>query len=520
MWTTLFNILIFLLVLSLVICIHELGHFLFAKRAGILCHEFSFGMGPKLWSRKKGETTFSIRAIPFGGYVAMAGEEVEAEILKPQQKIRIGLDRDGEINRIVLNPQHPHYQDFLEITIDDMDLQGVDGGRLYINEYTVKRDAFYVFDKKVMQIAPRDRVFNSKTKMQRFMVAFAGPMMNFVLALLLFFIMFLVGGVADEQSTIVSEVSAGSPAYGIIMPGDKIISINGVDISSWSLDDTSVRSELALYSGNSAFTMVVERDGVQVTLDPIHPQYYFMSFNFASLPGSEALVVSMPNQAEGLDPNTYEPLMTNDVIISIDGHTFADWDELILFQKNYVAGSTKDNPTVIVYERGGELRSYSFVAYSLEVLSTQGYELFSSRIGIVGSSHFSFLGSVEGMFASFANASGSIFKTLGLLFGSKQVGVGDLSGFIGMYTITSVAASNGFISLLNWIGFLSVNLGILNLLPIPALDGGRIVFLGYEAITKKKPNQKFENLLHTIVFFLLIALLVYVSYNDILRLFR
>ncbi|MDD3958154.1 MAG: site-2 protease family protein, partial [Candidatus Izemoplasmatales bacterium] len=155
MWTTLFNILIFLLVLSLVICIHELGHFLFAKRAGILCHEFSFGMGPKLWSRKKGETTFSIRAIPFGGYVAMAGEEVEADILKPQQKIRIGLDQDGEINRIVLNPQHPHYQDFLEITIDDMDLQGVDGGRLYINEYTVKRDAFYVFDKKVMQIAPR-----------------------------------------------------------------------------------------------------------------------------------------------------------------------------------------------------------------------------------------------------------------------------------------------------------------------------------------------------------------------------
>jgi regulator of sigma E protease len=356
--------------------------------------------------------------------------------------------------------------------------------------------------------------------MQRFMVAFAGPMMNFVLALCVFFIMFLVGGVADEQSTFVSEVSAGSPAYGIIMPGDKILSINGVDISSWSLDGTSVRSELALYSGNSAFTMVVERDGVQVTLDPIHPQYYFMSFNFASLPGSEALVVSMPNQAEGLDPNTYEPLMTNDVIISIDGHTFADWDELILFQKNYVAGSSKDNPTVIVYERGGELRSYSFVAYSLEVLSTQGYELFSSRIGIVGSSHFSFLGSVEGMFASFTNASGSIFKTLGLLFGSKQVGVGDLSGFIGMYTITSVAASNGFISLLNWIGFLSVNLGILNLLPIPALDGGRIVFLGYEAITKKKPNQKFENLLHTIVFFLLIALLVYVSYNDILRLFR
>ncbi len=84
--------------------------------------------------------------------------------------------------------------------------------------------------------------------------------------------------------------------------------------------------------------------------------------------------------------------------------------------------------------------------------------------------------------------------------------------------MTSEAASQGLITLLSFVGLLSVNLGILNLLPIPALDGGRIVFIGYEAITKKKPNQKVENWLHTIVFFLLIALMIYVTYNDILRL--
>ena len=85
--------------------------------------------------------------------------------------------------------------------------------------------------------------------------------------------------------------------------------------------------------------------------------------------------------------------------------------------------------------------------------------------------------------------------------------------------MTSAAASAGIISLLSFIGLLSVNLGILNLLPIPALDGGRIVFIGYEAIFKKKLNQKVENWLHTIVFFLLMALMLYVTYNDILRLF-
>ena len=80
------------------------------------------------------------------------------------------------------------------------------------------------------------------------------------------------------------------------------------------------------------------------------------------------------------------------------------------------------------------------------------------------------------------------------------------------------ASTEGFIYLVQFVALLSVNLGILNLLPIPALDGGRIVFIGYEAITKKKPNQKVENWLHTIVFFLLISLMVYVTYHDILRL--
>jgi regulator of sigma E protease len=254
------NILLFLLVLSIVICIHELGHFVFAKKAKILCHEFSFGMGPKLWSRKKGETTFSIRAIPFGGFVAMAGEEVEAELIKIGQKVRLGLDTDGQVKRIVLNSNNPAYDDFIEITVEKIDLKGESGDDLYINDYIVKRDAFYVFDKRVIQIAPYDRLFGSKIKWQRFLVAFAGPMMNFVLAIFVFLLMFMIGGVADDKSTVISEVSPGSPAAEIILPGDKIISINGVLVSSWAIDDNkpSVRSELAKYDNAEPFIFVVE----------------------------------------------------------------------------------------------------------------------------------------------------------------------------------------------------------------------------------------------------------------------
>jgi regulator of sigma E protease len=112
-----------------------------------------------------------------------------------------------------------------------------------------------------------------------------------------------------------------------------------------------------------------------------------------------------------------------------------------------------------------------------------------------------------------------IFDTLGLLF-SNTVGVSDLSGPVGIYTITSNALSQGLVTFINWTALLSVNLGILNLLPIPALDGGRLVFLGYEGITKRKVNRTVENYLHAAMFILLIGFFFYITYHDILRLFN
>ena len=109
--------------------------------------------------------------------------------------------------------------------------------------------------------------------------------------------------------------------------------------------------------------------------------------------------------------------------------------------------------------------------------------------------------------------------TLKHLF-TGSVGINNLSGPVGIFTLTSQAASEGFGTLLNFIGFLSVNVGFMNLLPIPALDGGRLLFLGYEAITKKKPSQKVETALISITMILLLALIAYVSFNDILRIFK
>jgi regulator of sigma E protease len=564
-FSTIWNLIVFLLVLGLVICLHELGHLFFAKKAGILCHEFSFGMGPRIWSIKKGETIYSIRAIPFGGFVSMAGEELEQEIVKIGDEVRLGFDESNLVNRIVLNPKNLEYKDYLLVKVENLDLRS--DKALFINEYEVKQDAFYVFDKNLLQIAPLNRRFSGKSKWQRFLATFGGPLMNFVLAFVIYLIIAFSMGVPDISSTIISEVAVDSPAEGVILPGDKIISINGVLVESWGENGNSISSELA--KTIEGYTIVVERDNQLITLEEIKPQLIFYGLGFTSKSDEEGLIIERPLYINS-------ELLSGDKIISFNGIIMNSWNDLIDFSNDNLAGSldkddlfkitvyretsvsqsgvisqirnldgynyvslTDDSGEVTIYkmlesesllisvddlvEKGqvigtGANYDFEYVIYGEDVLSAMNVSAFSSRIGISGTTKFSFFGAIANSFVLFKSAALSIFGTLGLLFTSNLIGISDLSGFVGIFSMTSQAASQGIITLLSFIGLLSVNLGILNLLPIPALDGGRIVFIGYEAITKKKPNQKLENWLHTIVFFLLIALMIYVTYNDILRL--
>jgi regulator of sigma E protease len=114
---------------------------------------------------------------------------------------------------------------------------------------------------------------------------------------------------------------------------------------------------------------------------------------------------------------------------------------------------------------------------------------------------------------------GEVFTTLGLLFDrSENLGIGDLSGPVGIYSLVSSTAKQGVLSIIAFTGFLSINIGLLNLLPIPALDGGRLVFLGIEAVTKKPLPRKLENSINNVMFILLLTMFVFVTYKDILRL--
>jgi len=382
-----------------------------------------------------------------------------------------------------------------------------------------------------------------------------------------------IGSVSENTPAgiLVGEDEEGNPVT-LIRPGDVIVSINGVTIDSWNGDTNSVSSELSVYTEN--YDIVLRRDGELVTLEDVIPQLIFYGLGFTSTPGSDELVINNPLYIDS-------ELKNGDILISIDSVMMSSWANVIDFAMTHTEGSvdkedlydfqifrttfsevegtvtsitrdddsgfteiiiTTDDPAAdsVIYNvknsetilvevgslvaAGTELSSgaeYTFthIIYGVDVLEAMGYQVFYSRLGISSTNHFDFFGSFAAAWNSFVAAGTSIFKTLGLLFSSNLVGVSDLSGFIGIFSMTSTAAAAGLISLLSWVGLLSVNLGIVNLLPLPALDGGRIIFIGYEAITGKKPNQKLENMLHTIMFFLLMALLVFITYNDILRLF-
>ena len=152
--SVIFSIIVFIFVLGLVIVIHELGHFIMAKRANILCHEFSLGMGPIIWSKRVKETLYCVRAIPIGGYVMMAGEEVEDEVVKVDKDVRLIFDDFNNVEKIILDVDNEKYDKYERVTVTHVDLRGENDEPLYINDYTVKRNAFYVFKNRELQIAP------------------------------------------------------------------------------------------------------------------------------------------------------------------------------------------------------------------------------------------------------------------------------------------------------------------------------------------------------------------------------
>ena len=331
----------FILILGITIFVHELGHFIFAKRANIYCYEFSLGMGPRIFkfNRKNDETDYCIRLFPIGGYVSMAGEQIET----------------------------------------DPDV-------------------------------PKDRQMFNKTWSQRFLTIVAGVMFNFIFALILLFVIGLIMG-APNTKPIIGDVVAGSPAdVSGLKEGTLIKEINGKKVNS--VDHFLL--EMQVETGK---TITLTTDEGKVVITPSNDDEY-----------------------------------------------------------------------------------------------TYGFAMDSSReTGILAAIKYSF--------TKFFSLIGQMVLIIWYLI-TGNLSLNNLSGPVGIYTLVDQSAAAGLINLVYLTALLCINVGFLNFLPIPAFDGGRLLFLIIEKIKGSPVNPKIENIIHSIGFVLLMILMVAVTYNDIIRLIK
>ena len=205
-------------------------------------------------------------------------------------------------------------------------------------------------------------------------------------------------------------------------------------------------------------------------------------------------------------------LETGDLVLSIDGEKISNWDRgLVMLQV------TKGDAVVFEVQK----TDGSIVKYTVEpmlVTDEEGNESYKFGIATAYEKEYGFVNSLKYACNKTISLLGSMWDTLKYLFTGK-VGVNQLSGPVGIFSIVDSQAEQGLEAVLYLVAYLSINVGLINLLPFPAFDGGRILFLLIEKIFKKPVSKKVENIIHSVGFMLIIALLIYVTFNDILRLF-
>lgn len=519
------NLILFVLILGLIVAIHELGHLIFAKRAKILCFEYAIGMGPILYRKKNKETDFSIRAIPIGGFVSMAGEQMSTEMIKKNQSIGINL-KDGVIDAIILDLQLP-YQHLMEVK--DFEIYDEEQtGNLFIEglideellSFPISTEAYYHVNKKEqLKIAPYNRSFESKTYLQKLLTLIAGPGMNFLLALLLFFIIATFQG-KPLDTNVIGDVMDGFPAeVAGIKKGDEIIGVEGFDV----VDNQTLNEAIAKITNYENVKFIIK------TKDSGSKEYYLdlmvdinqlgiANYNKdkeIKLSNNGAVVGQAFGNAKGTKNNPL--ILENDIIKKMiykdQIALITSWYDIRTAVNDFDVDGDKMTFEIL---REGQLIELEVEAWENKVLKSQDVPASTATIGILAETKYNFLYTLYAPFVSMWTSFMQVVKVLGLLFGgSKQIGLRELSGPIGIFNIIGQIREQGFLAVLWFAAFLSVNIGILNLLPIPVLDGGRVVFITIEAVTKKKIPRKVENIIINVFFIIMMALFVFVSFNDL-----
>ena len=415
------GILTFILVFGIIVVVHEFGHFYFAKKSGILVREFAIGMGPKIFAHiGKDGTAYTIRILPLGGYVRMAGWGDDTTEIKTGTPVSLTLTDDGKVKRINLSGKKLD-QTALPMQVTQFDFED----KLFIKGLVLEAEKTFAVDNDAtvveadgteVRIAPLDVQYQNATIWGKLITNFAGPMNNFILGVVVFWILiFMQGGVRDVDTN-----------------------------------------------------------------------------QFHVMPQGALAKVGMPETAQ---------------ITKIGSHEISNWESLI----QAVEAETKDKtaPTldVTISEKGSEKQ------ITVTPEESQGGYLLGVQPGIKSD----FLSMFVGGFTTAADSALRILSALkNLIF---QPDLNKLGGPVAIFKESSDAAKNGIENVLYFLAMISINIGIFNLIPIPALDGGKIVLNILEAIRRKPLKQEIETYVTLAGVVIMVVLMIAVTWNDIMRLF-
>lgn len=415
------TIITFIIVFSILVIFHEFGHYYFAKKAGILVREFAIGFGPKIFSYRKGETTFTIRILPVGGYVRMAGYEEETEI-KPGTPLGLLLNDANEVT-LINNYKKKQLLEAVPMEVTSIDLEKelyvegyLAGDETNLVRYPVLRNAMIIEeDGTEVQIAPIDVQFQSASLPKRMMTNFAGPMNNMILAVVAFIILaFLQGGVVSQENTIGTIVPDSAAEEAGLKSGDRVVQINDEKVASWP----------------EMVKIVQVNPGTELT------------FHIETTEGTGKTLPITPVANEAADGTEVGQIGVQATLKT------SIWDKI----------------------------SFGF---------SQTWFLIVQ-----------------------------LFTVLGSMF-TKGFSIDMFGGPVAIYATTESVVQSGLVGVVNWLAVLSVNLGIVNMLPIPGLDGGKLLLNIVEGVRRKPLSEEKEGVITLIGVGLLLVLMVLVTWNDI-----
>jgi regulator of sigma E protease len=431
------------LVLGVMILVHEWGHFIIARLFKVRVDVFSIGFGPRLFGWKRGATDWRVSAIPLGGYVRMAG------------------------------------QDLSEVDSSDAAPTG----------------------------APDELM--SKPRWQRALISFAGPAVNLIFPIILLTGFFVIIGSPypayfDKPVDVVAVPTGAASSSDTLQTGDRVVAINGQPAPTWEAAEKILRP---LSTGEKAQVEVVN-NGVHRTVAAL-PKGPLQVERPLGYPPSPALI----DDVDPGKPAQQAGLRADDLIVSVDGRPIKVWEEFVERVR-----SSNGKPLTLEINRKGQMLKKTVTPIQAVSESGESY----LQIGVANQEALAYkrVSFGESVREARLYTEDYITRTIGVvgkLFAGR-VSVKQLQSVVGISRAAGHAVSRGPLSVILLMAFMSVNLGILNLLPIPILDGGNILLLTMEGIRRRDFSLGFKERFVQVGLVFLLVLFAYVMYNDVVRL--